>query len=183
MRSCCQPFPCIVTLSVLFSGSATWAQNKDPKEPEAIAEIRKLGGKAELDEERPSHPAIKVDLRRTKVTDKDLAPLEHLRHLQILYLNQTGIGDEGLVHLTGLTDLHTLSIYGTKVTDKGLATLREMNRLKVIILCGDAITDKGLQQLETMTNLQEVYLYETPVTAEGANRLRKCLPKCHVAGR
>jgi hypothetical protein len=183
MRIFRQMIPSIVTVGILSGGSAACAQSKDPKEPEAIAEIRKLGGKVELDEERPSHPAIKVDLRRTKVTDKDLERLEHLRHLQILYLNQTGIGDECLVHLTGLTDLHTLSIHGTKVTDKGMAAVKEMPRLKVLIICGDAITDKGLEQLETMTNLQEVYIYATTVTAEGANRLRKCLPKCHVEGR
>jgi Leucine Rich repeat len=183
MRIFRQMIPCIVTAAVFFVGSAAWAQSKDPKEPEAIAAIRKLGGKAELDEERPSHPAIKVDLRRTKVTDEELAPLKHLRHLQILYLNQTEIGDEGLVHLTGLTDLHTLSIYGTKVTDKGMATVKVMTRLKVLIVCGDAITDKGLEELESMTNLQELYIYATQVTAEGANKLRKCLPKCYVAGR
>jgi hypothetical protein len=175
--------PCFVTVGLFFVGSAAYAQKEDPKEAAAIAEIRKLGGKVELDEERPSHPGIKVDLRKTKVEDKDLEHLKQLPHVQILYLNHTGIGDEGLAHLAGLTDLHTLSIHSTKMTDKGLAALTKMSSLRVLIICGNPITDEGLDQLQTMANLKEVYVYGTSVTAKGVRDLRKHLPNARIEGK
>jgi Leucine Rich repeat len=176
--------PCFVTVGFFFAGSTAHAQRKqDPKEVAAIAEIQKLGGKVELDEERPGHPAIKVDLRKTKVTDKNLEHVKQLRHLQVLYVNNTDIGDEGVAHLVGLTDLHTLSIHGTKMTDKSLAGLTKMPRLRVLIVCGNPITDEGLYQLRTMANLKELYLYGTNVTAEGAEKLRKQLHETHIEGK
>jgi hypothetical protein len=174
---------CLAVAGLLAISTAMARAQKDAKSAEAVAEIRKLGGKVDLDEERPDHPAIKVDLRRTKVTDKDLEHLKNLKHLQILYLNHTGIGDEGLEHLTGLNDLHTLSIHSTKMTDKGLAHVAKMPNLRVLIICGNPITDEGLQQLRAMSNLQEIYIYATKVSATGAKGLRAELPKTRIEGK
>jgi len=43
----------------------------------------------------------------------------------VLQLRGTEITDAGLVHLTGLTNLHTLILHGTLVTDEGVKTLQE----------------------------------------------------------
>jgi hypothetical protein len=57
---------------LLFTGLSGRAQDDNAEQEQAIARIEKLGGKCELDEKRPGKPVIKVDLRRTKVTDADL---------------------------------------------------------------------------------------------------------------
>ena len=64
-------------------------------------------------------------LAQTKVTDDGLAPLAGLRSLKLLDLSQTRVGDAGLRILCGLPDIVHLQLGGTDVTDAGLASVIE----------------------------------------------------------
>ena len=57
-----------------------------------------------------------------------------LRHLEELELQLTGIGDDGVRHLAGLTDLRRLSLHGTKVTDAAMADVAKMKDLTNLTL-------------------------------------------------
>ena len=59
----------------------------------------------------------------TEITDDGLAPVEHLIGLQILTLEDSQVTDAGLAHLQGLTGLENLNLTGTQVTDAGLVHL------------------------------------------------------------
>ena len=104
-------------------------QPADAAEPvesqeQAIAAIKKLGGKATIDEKSPNKPVIKVDLSHSKVTDKGLIELSELFKLQSLNLSGTNITDAGLKHLKRLTKLRGLDLNNTKVTEEGLEKLQ-----------------------------------------------------------
>ncbi len=71
-----------------------------PSQEQAIAAIKKLGGKVKIDEKSPGRPVIELRLSYTKITDA------------------------GLVHLKGLTNLKTLWLFSTKVTDAGVKKLQ-----------------------------------------------------------
>ena len=51
--------------------------------------------------------------------------LKNLVNLKVLRLDDTSINDDGLTHLTVLTNLQELDIKGTDVTDKGFEMFRE----------------------------------------------------------
>ncbi len=51
----------IVTAALLlFTGPSAWAQGDNAEQERAIAKVEKLGGKVELDEQRPGKPVINL---------------------------------------------------------------------------------------------------------------------------
>ena len=109
---------------LLFTGPSAWAQGDNAEQERAIARIENLGGKVELDEQRPGKPVIKVDLRRTKVTDADLEILKAFTQVRSLNLGSLGVTDAGMKHLKGLTALEHLDLQHTTVGDAGLTPER-----------------------------------------------------------
>ena len=105
------------------SSPATSAAKPVETQEQAIAAIKKLGGKVTIERKSPNK-LIHVDLRGIKVTDAGLVHLKGLTNLQTLYLYRTKVTDAGLVHLKGLTNLQFLSLYNTKVTDEGVKKLQ-----------------------------------------------------------
>ena len=99
---------------------------------------------------------LSLDLRNTGITDEGLEQLKGLTNLEYFYLNDTQVTDEGLAHLTGLTNLKQLNLSQNQVTDEGLETL------------------KGL------TNLWWLHLHYTQVTDEGLEQLKEALPNCRI---
>lgn len=172
----------------------------------ALAEVKKLGGKYEVDAKAPGRPVVKVDLTRTKaddkalavivkglpglqtlelestqVTDAGLAHLEGLTHLKELTLVNTEVTDAGLARLKGLTRLSRLDLSATKVTDAGLAHLKGLTDLRDLGLGLTKITDQGLVRLKGLTHLRKLDLLLTKVTDDGVRELRKALPRVEVA--
>jgi Leucine-rich repeat (LRR) protein len=181
------------------------AQDGQAGQERAIAEIKKLGGKVEVDPKRPSVPVVGVNLKHAKVVDASLEHLKGLTELEILFLEDTKVTDDGLVYLKGLTDLEALELSRTKVTDKGLEHLIVFTKLQRLDLGGTGVTDKGLEhlkgltRLETLslenargvsdlglvhlkglTNLRKLNLVGTKVTDAGVRDLRQALPKVEI---
>jgi WD40 repeat protein/Leucine-rich repeat (LRR) protein len=79
----------------------------------------------------------------------------------------SGIEDDGLEKLKGLTKLRTLMLEGSDITDAGLAHAAEMTALEKLDLTRSKITDAGLAHLKPMTNLKSLNLSSTQVTDAG----------------
>ena len=163
-----------------------------------VAAIKELGGRVTVDEKG----GVRVDLRRTKVTDAGLVHLKGLTNLTSLNLYNTKVTDSGLVHLEGLTNLEKLNLERTKVTDTGLVHLKGLTKLELLRLSGttDAglvhlkgltnlthlllistgITDAGLVHLKRLANLETLDLLDTKVTGAGFKKLQQALPNCHI---
>src|SRR5436309_15732235 len=75
---------------LLVPGPSASAQGDNAEQERAIARIENQGGKFELDENRPGKPVIKIDLRRTKVTDADLEILKTFTQVRSLNLHNLG---------------------------------------------------------------------------------------------
>jgi hypothetical protein len=58
------------------------------------------------------------------------------------------VGDAGLAHLKGLTELRELNLRSTKVTDAGLAHLRGLTGLRKLDLRHTKVTAAGVQDLQ-----------------------------------
>ena len=144
----------LVGVVLVVSQPMLRAQYSKAEQESAIAAIKKLGGKVEVDTKSPGMPVVGVNLKRTKIVDASLEHLKGLTRLEILYLKDTAVTDEGLVYIKGLTNLEILELRRTKVTDKGLEHLKGFTRLQRLDLGGTQITDKGLEHLKGATELE-----------------------------
>src|SRR5687768_4691171 len=79
-------------------------------EDKAVALVEKLGGEVERDEKRPGKPVITVRLPGSDVTDEDLQKLAPLQHLRTLDLQFTHVTEEGLKELVVFKNLTTLNL-------------------------------------------------------------------------
>ena len=146
-----------VVLGVALAGLVACVGCEPPKptQEEAVAAIKRLGGKVEVDE---NNDVVIVNLGGTKITDAGLVYLKGMQKLKLLGLSGSKITDAGMAHLKGLTKLEGLDLKGTKVTDAGLAHLN----------------------LKGLRNLGYLVLRNTYVTAAGIKKLQQALPHCKI---
>jgi len=161
---------------------------------QAIAALVRLHALSSFDPPGPRS----ITLLGRNVTDTDLEPLAAFPDLEFLEFRFTGVTGPGLVHLRGLSRLHTLILDTTPVTDAGLACLEDLKelvnlelpyckqvtdtgvaylkgltRLRGLKLCDTQVTDTGLSFLEALTDLEELDLHLTPITDAGLVHLRR----------
>jgi hypothetical protein len=73
----------------------------------------------------PGGKMLKLDLRRTGVSDAGLERLREFQNLRELWLGDTEVSDAGLEFLREATHLQVLHLIGTKVTAEGVAALKK----------------------------------------------------------
>lgn len=114
------------------------------------------------------------------VTDAGLEHLSGLTNLETLSLEYTQVTDADLQYLSGLTNLMELYLNHTQVSDVGLQHLSGLNNLHELSLHNTQITDDGLQHLQSLANLERLYLSSTLVTDAGVNQLQLQLPGVEI---
>ncbi len=118
--------------------------------------------------------------------------LAGLRHLEIVGVTDTELGDAGLAEIARIPSLHALVLEGDcAITAKGLSCLRQARRLRTLAICRtqlsiDALrhirklgqleqldlescglTDQGLEVIESMSSLRNLSVPNNPITDEG----------------
>ncbi|HEX5272057.1 MAG TPA: hypothetical protein VFW33_16285, partial [Gemmataceae bacterium] len=116
--------PLVLTCTLLLAGAARLPAQ------DAVAAIKKLGGKLTLDESKPGKPVVGVSFAYRPITNDDLAALESLPALESLDLRVTRIDDGAAARLKGLAALKVLGLAGTKVGDAGLEKLKGLTALE-----------------------------------------------------
>jgi hypothetical protein len=109
------------------------------------------------------HDVVCVGMERNP-TDADLALLEDLGHVRLLYLGSGGgrITDDGLRHLGKLTDLRMLILWGNPITGDGLEHLRDLKQLRHLDLSSTRIEDDRLSGLRGLTALERIDFPNNP---------------------
>ena len=98
----------------------------------------------------------KLLLRNTQVSD---AVIERLPHVKQLWLDQTGITDDGLRRLVErFPGLESLGISNTDVTDDGLALLDKLDELKWLVVDSTQLSVEGGAHLRTLPALSFLWL-------------------------
>ena len=98
------------------------------------------------------------------VTDDGLRHLAGLTNLRVLALPERGITDAGLVHLKDLDNLQELWLDFLPLTDESTTHLRDLTGLKVLRFYQASITDKGMQNFRDMLELEDLQLGESLIT-------------------
>ncbi len=140
----------------------------DPHNPPFTAK-----GMAQLAEMRSLE---RLDLPNFAMTDECLAHVCKLENLEYLWIGcSTGspITDAGLKHLAKLGRLERLSIGGTGITDEGMSDIAGLTNLKGLLLSGaPGVTNDGLAKLGALKSLQTLSLpSRSEVTLSGLNHL------------
>ncbi len=147
---------------------------------DAIATIKKLGGRVRSSQATPTDIGIEFHLRGRELTDADLGVVARAGNIVLLNLRGTKITNKGLATVGTLTKLRELHLEQTAIDDDGLRHLAALKRLKYLNLFGTKVTDAGLKHLTGLTSLRELYVWQTQVSRAGADELRKSLPKVDV---
>ncbi|MDB4766885.1 hypothetical protein OAG71_04275, partial [bacterium] len=98
------------------------------------------------------------------VTNDGLRHLAGLTNLRVLNLPERGITDAGLVHLKNLDNLQELLLDFLPLTDECTTHLRDLTGLKVLHFYQASITDKGMQNFRDMLELEDLQLGESLIT-------------------
>lgn len=154
-----------------FPSFAQEAEQNSALEAKAIAQVEATGGRvmqisaadstrevsfylagkkisdANLKELTAINDVVWLNLANTKVTNEGLKSIAEMK-LTKLHLEKTGIGDKGLIHLKGMTDLEYLNIYATSVTDAGLKHLEKLKNLKQLYVWQSKVSEAGMKALE-----------------------------------
>lgn len=166
-----------------------------------LAEIKRLGGTAELEVRAPEwlraitgDEALPVFGRiveillneRTdghkeptpkplsdRVTDDWLKRLEGQDELRRLELSGTAVTSDGLVHLKELRKLEILSLCLTAVDDRGFENLAGLTRMRRMVVCASKITGTGFRHLTGMTQLESINLHSSPASDAGLEAIGK----------
>ena len=105
-------------------------------------------------------------------TNDDLKVVQRFNELkQLTLMNRKQITDDGLRHLSGLTDLEVLALNGTNVGGAGLSNLRQCRKLKGLPMNNAPITDIGLSHIAHLDNLEWLQLSGTKITDDGLSHL------------
>jgi len=90
-----------------------------------------------------------------------------MKHLRVLGLVGTTIGDEQLRHVRSLRGIEALKIRKSRVTDDGLSYLTELPRLWSLIIDNAAITDAGASTLGRFRGLEALALDKVAISDRG----------------
>jgi hypothetical protein len=112
-------------------------------------------------------------LRATPITDDGLRHLSGLTELRFLDLDATRIDGSGLSHLAGLQNLVRLNLTATAVTDDTLRNLPPLPELQAVGLAETAVTDNGLVHLQSFPKLWAVSTWSSPISDAGLQFFRE----------
>jgi Leucine Rich repeat len=117
------------------------------EQDQVIAEIERLGGSIERDENDPANPVVGVQLSGIHATDRALKHIGRLANLRTIDLAFSLVTDTALVYLRGLAYLQKLDLTNALITDAGLRHLERRSGLLWLNLSSTDVTDTGLGRL------------------------------------
>lgn len=119
-----------------------------------------------------------IHLSNSKITDDSLKTFAAMPSLEGLSLQENHFTDRGLVYLSQMTQLKSLSVGLGDVkgiTDEGLVHLKGLKNLEDLDLQGAGVTTAGLEHLRGLKKLKELW---APV--DDVSSLQAALPKCQI---
>ena len=149
----------------------------------SLEELARCGARISDGAMRPLQNLMKLkylNLVDVNITD---AALEYLNanQLNLLWLQNTQIGDRSLERIGKITALDTLYLDGTRVTNEGLRYLQNLSNLKMLTLERTLVDDAGLNHLAGLKQLEGVVL-PAQVSRGAIRGLKQLLPTTNVSG-
>ena len=146
-----------------------------------MKEVERLGGHATFPNIAPACSC--VDLRHSKVTDRDLALLDlgRSRNYWALFLSDTRIGDPGMKYVAQIGSLRYLDLANTRVTDTSISQLASLPHLEWLDLSNTQVTDAAVPDIARIQSLVTLVVENTAITDSGIEKLTAALPNLFVS--
>ena len=131
---------------------------------------------------------VEVDLRDSEPTAEQLQQLTGLKKLKSLLLNNAKMSDASLEPVGKLTALANLDLRGCSIGNDGLAHLTALTNLRALRLSGESgacsVDDAGLEHIGKLTGLKSLPLDFLWIGGEGLAKLAglKQLEELYLAG-
>jgi hypothetical protein len=106
-----------------------------------------------------------------QLSNAAMTSVADLRKLEILYLVEPAIDDQGIARLADLYSLRQLHVQDSQLTDAGLESLQRLTNLEVLDLSGTRVSGPGLASLKRLTKLRALWLADTDVDSAGFAQL------------
>ncbi len=100
-----------------------------------------------LDAIPTSAKLVRIQLFRTKVTDKGVASLQRLTRLSTFSYTGNELTDEGMKSLAKMTTLTSISVVDAKITDAGILALHKLPGLVSFVAENTQVTERGMDLL------------------------------------
>lgn len=121
------------------------------------ADIKKLGGKLEVDAQAAGKPVTEVNLSDTRVGDEDMVRLTKLPRLKKLNLSGTNISDVGAEYLERIVSLRVLNLSGTKISYAGFKKLKStLPKAKIDVGLTAAELDRDAKQVQAIFEIRQL---------------------------
>ena len=120
----------------------------------------------------------------SRLERSDFAALSSFVKLEMLsFIDASSLDDEALKSLTGLTQLHEISLNDNRVTNAGLKYLAKCPLTTLALGRSDTITDDAVPVLIAMGGLKNLSCQDTAISAAGVKQLSAALPLCKIGYR
>lgn len=134
----------------------------------ALEHLRRLGAEVSTS----AGDGVVVQLRSNwHGTERDIALLSRVEHLQALSIEDKEFGDSVLEHVANLKELEWLYLGSTRITGKGLAKLSALTELRTLSLRNSGLSDNDFKQLPALANLESLGLDGTKITDAALDHL------------
>ena len=100
------------------------------------------------------------------ITDEGMRHLSGLTNLRQLRITSDKITDVSLVHLNGLSKLESLELYSPKIDGSGFAQLDQLKELRRLKLRHTNFQPENIRYLVTLTGLEDLDLGWTPIGSQ-----------------
>lgn len=123
-----------------------------------------------------------LDLIKTSIDDRALKAAIAGNTIDSLFLDSTGVTDDGVKELSSLTELKNLSLRNLDITDSPLASIGALPSLVYLNLSGcSKVSDNGLMSLSGMKHLRHLIVHEcSNISTSGIKRFKKTNTNCEV---
>ncbi len=164
----------VATLSPWLVGPVSLGGDAKGQDRVVMA-LEKAGWEVQLGKEFDGSLVCALRFQREKPDDDDLVHLREARklpHSLYLILARSKISDQGLSHVSRLTNLKKLSLFDTRIGDQGVARLKKLSHLQRLSLGGTDISDQSLEYIKELKALLHLDLSSTKVSDKGLSHLR-----------
>ena len=104
------------------------------------------------------------------LSDEALEGIHQCKQVRSLHLGH-GITDAGVVHLTKMQHLKSLTLWTSQVDGSGFADAEKMAGLKSLVLFNTQLNDEGVKHVARLPALESISFEDTRVTPEGMKAL------------
>lgn len=111
------------------------------------AKLEAVGGVADADGRKDGR-VVRITLRGMEVTDDQLDHVVGLERLAHLYLDDSGITNDGIKKISDSSTIEFLSLRNTSIDDTCVEAISRMKSLKFLYVSETNLTSRGIRKLQ-----------------------------------